>query len=521
MAGGQQSEPTGRLHDRASRSWLGLSAQVAAVFVIVTLTCWPWRPISGNEPDTVSAARQWADPTWLPDDWYLNLDIPYRVPFNLVVGPVSAHWGLEAGSALGRLITFALLAGALVALLRALRISVWVGLLPLAIYLGSPSLGADERMVGMADAKAFAYPFGVAALAAVVSRRYRLAAAMAGLAMSFHVLVGLMHVAALAVAVLVQRRHRPAGSRRPRAADLWPLAVTGSWGLWTAWRTLTESLSSAGGAGWDIYTTFRIPRHVLPSAWAPAPLVPWQLWLIGATIAALLLIWRGSERAAPAAGFVLGACTFHLLGLVVYALGEDSLLRYYWFRLADTWVPLGAALVVAGILTALSVRRGRWVRTLTTATAAALALAVAVPTFVDRRARVQDELSREAASDRYRLFSWVADNLPPDAVVVVDPDQLQWYPQADRAAWALYKSSPQSADDVLVWSRRLELATGVPIQAGTTRRELTSGERSLGTHALARLRGGGATHYVAERADAPDGTVLLHREGTWAAFVLQ
>lgn len=521
MAGGQQSEPTVKRNDRATHYWVRLSVQVMAVFIVITTSCWPWQPVSGNEPDTVSAARQWADPTWLPNDWYLNLDIPYRVPFNLVVGPASARWGLEAGSALGRLITFALLAAAVVALLRSLRINVWVGLLPIAIYLGWPSLGADERMVGMADAKAFAYPFGVAALAAVVARRYRLAAAMAGFALSFHVLVGLMHAAALAVALLAQHHRGPAGTRRPRARDLWPLLVTGSWGLWTAWRTVVESMNSEGGAGWDIYTTFRIPHHVLPSAWDPAPLFPWQLWLTGAIVTALLVIWRGRALVVPAAGFVLGACALHLLGSAVLALGEESLLRYYWFRLADTWVPLGAALGVAGVLTALSARRGPWVRRLSAATAVALALTIAIPTFVDRRVRMQEAQSREEASDRYRLFAWVSDNLPRDAVVVVDPDQLQWYPQADRAAWALYKSSPQSAGDVLIWSRRLELATGVPIRAGTTRRELTAGEKSLGTHALARLRGGGATHYIAERDDEPDGTVLLHREGTWGAFALQ
>ena len=419
---------------------------------------WPWRSIAGNEMDTVAAARQWAEPGWLPQDWYLNLDIPYRVPFNALVGPVSAQWGLGGGAAAGRLLSYALLAGAVVALLRALRINPWLALLPLAVFLGNQSLGAGEWMVGTAEAKALAYPAVLGSLAAVLARRPRTAAALAGAALSWHVLIGLMNLGALVAAVAITRaRRRQRQVTWAQARALWPLPATGAWGLWVIWRMLRSGTDQSASAGWDVYVSFRVPHHALPSHWQAAPVLTWQVWLAGAVLTDAVLVWRGPRRWALVGGFTLAACALHVFGLVLAARGDVGLLRYYWFRLADTWIPLLAALLVAGALTHLTRRVGR----AGVVAAAATALLV-LPAMNSTRVSADLATQKLSSSSRGKTMQWVAHRLPEDAVVATDPNEHLWYPLADRAAWALYKSSPQSGADVLAWSRRLEMRAMSP-----------------------------------------------------------
>ena len=501
------------------RAAASFAAQTAAYLALVVASCWPWRALVTNEMDTVAAARQWADPGWLPADWYLQLDIPYRTPFNAIVGPVAAHWGLPAGAAFGRMLAYLAVAAALLALVRALRIDPWLAFAPLALYLGNQSLGAGEWVVGAAEAKAFAYPAAIGAVAAVVARRYRVAAALAGTALSFHVLVGAMHLVALAACVVcLWVRDR---GERPSVRDLWPFALTGAWGLWTITRTVLDELAREGpDPGWDLYTEFRVPHHVLPLSWSEAPLVGWPLWLAGAVVVGLALLWKGSHRAATVAVVVLVATSMHLIGLALLSQGQIPLLRYYWFRLADTWVLLAAALAVAGLLTAGVHRLPRPTVTAAAIITGLLTAGLVLPTTVERREQALVVDRGAVGSEHGRLLRWVSDMLPREAVVVVDPDDQGWYLLADRAAWALYKSAPQSASDVVTWSERLALATGVEITGSTSRGALSRGQQALGGTQLAALRQAGATHYLARRPDTPPGATELHRIGSWAVFSL-
>lgn len=494
--------------------------QTFIVLALCFVRVWPWRSIAGNEMDTVAAARQWVDGGWLPQDWYLNLDIPYRVPFNLLTGPISAHWGLGAGAAAGRLVSYILFAIAVVALLRALRINPWLALLPLAVFLDHQGLAAGEWMVGTAEAKTLAYPAVIGSLAAVLADRPKVAAALVGAALSCHVLIGLMGFGALIVAVVVARVR---GGCRPVArvskSTVGTFVITGGWGLWVLVRTLLAGLFPAATAGWDVYVSFRVPHHTLPSHWQLAPLVPWQVWLIGAALVGMVLVWRGTHRWSIIGGFTLAGCALYVCGLALVAWGDIGHLRYYWFRLADTWIPLLTVLLVAGVLTQLT-RRAGLARSIAVVCAVGT-VAVALPATLDTHASAARSERAWSASDAGRTLQWLAMHLPDDAVVAADPDQQQqWYPTADRAAWVLYKSSPQSGMDVLTWSSRLEMTTETPITATTTRRQLTQGHRSLGPDALRQLHACGVTHYVARRSDQPAGTTLVHREGGWVVLEL-
>src|SRR5687767_6829325 len=76
-----------------------------------------------NEVDVLPLARQFAQPDWMPNDWYLNQPPGYRVLFSSLVGPLLATWGFLATSIVGRLVCYGLIAAGLVGIGRALRLS--------------------------------------------------------------------------------------------------------------------------------------------------------------------------------------------------------------------------------------------------------------------------------------------------------------------------------------------------------------------------------------------------------------
>ena len=487
---------------------------------LVWATCWPWRAMSENEMDTIPAARQWADPSWLPKDWYLGLDIPYREPFNLLVGPVAAAWGLEAGAVVGRVLAILLTAAALVALLRALGIDRWVALAPVTLYLQHQSLVAGEWVVGAAEAKALAYPFAIAAVAAAARRRFGWAAGLLGAATTFHVLVGLYVTFAVVVAVLVaQLLAQGEDHRLPGPAALLPFAITGAWGSWIVLGTATEPAGESS-AGWRVYVSFRVRHHVMPQHWEQLHAVPWLPWLAAAAVVSLAILVRGTWPWRVLAGTVVSTIGLFAVGLLLSQAGRDDLLRYYWFRTGDTWVPLATALAVAGALSAATSARRRPLRGVVVAAGLALATVWSV---TDLRVTAREETRRAeqlSSSDEVRAMRWVDEHLPPDAVVAADPAQLYWYPEARRASVALYKSSPQSGEDVAAWAHRLELLSGRSVGPSTTTADLSRGHRTLSPQGMVALAQTGATHYVATRPDIPAGTCELHRAGRVGVFEL-
>lgn len=54
---------------------------------------------NANELDVLPIARQAADPTWIPGDWYLNQPSGYRLLFNFILAlwrRIGAFWQLRS-----------------------------------------------------------------------------------------------------------------------------------------------------------------------------------------------------------------------------------------------------------------------------------------------------------------------------------------------------------------------------------------------------------------------------------------
>jgi hypothetical protein len=356
---------------------------------------------------------------------------------------------------------------------------------------------AGEWVVGGVEAKGFAYPLVFLALEAIVRGRWRAALLLAGAAGAFHVLVGGWTVVAIAIAWILL------GKERPSAPPLVPAAIGG---LVLALPGLIPAIALNWGVPKDIareaariYAFERLSHHLV-------------LYTFGAVnqlrFAALVIAWlplacslrkdRGMRRLQLV---VAGALLIALVGLLIdqgavaemhlsgksveeFQRGVAGLLRYYWFRMSDSLLPVGMSL---GLIWWLARWQRNWPGVGPWLLMAAILLAAANvadvgywrsrqplpgaiqqprPTF-DSAARWWHTPPRSADSQAVTAVDWAADwkdvcrwideNTPPEALFITPRDQqtFKWY--AGRAEVVNRKDVPQDAAGLLEWKRRMNL----------------------------------------------------------------
>ena len=202
-------------------------AETFVLWLVVTLTVFSLGLV-GNETDTMAHARHAADPTWLPNDWFLTRQIPYRGLFNALFGHLLEIVGTTPGIVVGRLLSFALFAFACQRLIAAAHVPLALGVAVVYWNINRiTGIAAGEWMVRGLETKAFAWPFVLLAVAALLRQRWRSYWLWLGSALSFHVLVGAYAFLGLAAATLAVHRRAALGALR----GSWAFLVTGLPGL--------------------------------------------------------------------------------------------------------------------------------------------------------------------------------------------------------------------------------------------------------------------------------------------------
>jgi len=425
-----------------------------------------------NEVDTLPSAKQFLEHNWLPNDWYLNLDIGYRLAFNLTLGPLVNWLGFQYGSYVGRLLVYLFLAVATYALFRAFRLRFWLGLLILFFFLNHQSLVADEWMVGGVDTKTIAYAFVILSFSTFFRKRYLLGFAFTGAAVSFHVLVGLYAMFCMAVAILLNRAWR--SEWRIYIRRSWPFFVTGILGFRAMIKQLLLQTDVDVTKAWELYVKYRVPRHVFPAAWSGE--YGWIVVLVLATgLFLAIYFFRQSQTSRFIAAYALGSVSLFLFGLAIYASEEIPLLRYYWFRFPDVMVPFMSAVLMTlllndfadGRLTIPSLsqslqskaqvilnREGPILVPL------AIIILMIVPAVYQYQTEHKDFEKINRAEAKRHVLEWIAENTPRQAVFLVDPTISDFYIYAQRARFVSFKHSPQSSPDILEWYKRIKLCNG-------------------------------------------------------------
>ena len=338
----------------------------AVAVVAGFLWCFVWGgdpAPSINESHYYVKAKNFWDPGYLPEDIFADSGKAHAT-FDAIFGWPTRWFSLATSVWIGRIAAWVMLSVGLARFCRAAlgraMAAVWV--MPLWIVLVHHTNLAGEWVVGGVEAKVPAYALVLLGLAEVVRLRFDRGWIWFGAASAIHVLTGGWAVLATLLAYgATQWRNPdrpPLGIRGLMVGGVLALAGVGP-AMATSWAA-DPSVASAAAA---IYVYVRLPHHLLATAFEPGWFVRHAM-LTGLTGGAMWWTLRGrrsrhgivTARIRMFTAVVVGSLALSAMGLMLSFTADPSefeyasLLRFYWFRLADALVPLLAAILIAAWL---------------------------------------------------------------------------------------------------------------------------------------------------------------------------
>lgn len=417
--------------------------------------------VSYNEMDVLPAAYSVFDSEWLANDWYLSLRIPYRELFGNIVGFFIELFGFIPTLLFGRLVTYGLFAYAFFRLLESVRINFFVGCVVLMTYLSLFSEGFfyGEWIVGGLETKALSYAFVLLSIAAFLRNQLKGSLLFAGLALSFHILVGGYFIMCLSVILLIKLKSLPETAKKLIKNSPYFL-LGGIWGLYGVYSHLSNNIDSdLAKYGWEIYTQVRVPYHVMPKFSFLSLSIP----LAFAVFSFAVLRFSKRENLRILSAFALTTYAIPLTGYLVYFTGEIGLLRFYFFRFNDAIQPLLSLVILGSIIS----NKFEFTKN---KLALHFTKVVFVISFIGFMFINFDNLKSLAYSANYSkrsilkrssvdfsMAQWIEENSSKNAVFIVPLRMNNFYIESERAIFVSWKHSPQSSEDILEWYQRLKL----------------------------------------------------------------
>ncbi|MGW8144044.1 MAG: DUF6798 domain-containing protein, partial [Anaerolineales bacterium] len=251
----------------------------------------------------------------------------------------------------------------------------------------------------------------------------------------------------------------------------WPFLITGIFGILAIFQQLTPRGGIDANKAWKTYVEFRVPHHVLPSAWQGTE---WIFLLTLATTLFLIVFFAVKNDATKfSTAYALASISLFIIGLIIFALGQTALLRFYWFRYPDVMVPFLGMVVITLLINGIAnlnfaeypriPRELNWIQQVLRyglpTLCAIYALFLVYESGIFLRGKYQRGLNRESTKTQVAL-EWISENTPGDSVFLIDPLMNEFYVYANRARFVSFSHPPQSAADILEWYERLTLING-------------------------------------------------------------
>lgn len=450
-----------------------------------------------NEVDILPLAKQYADHTWIPGDWYLNQPPGYRMLFQALFGKLAASWGFLATSLIGRLFCYTLVSSGLVLIASLIGLSLPLLLLAVGLFLylhPEQGIAAGEWIAKALESKSIAYGFLLLAIALMLQRRYHWMALLLGFSSSFHVLVG--GWAFLAVVGWLLLRQRNVFSDLRFFGSIVLIYLAGSaFAIPSILQHLLAPNPSATIKPSYIYVFLRLPHHLNPLSWHSG----WWLKPLVYLVVLAVSIWllQRHKRQFPKQYLAcIGLAEFTLITLVPFILGlvvapfdsQGSLLQYYPFRLGDVMLPVNTCLLFACAIEQTLNRKAKKGLLLVCILILSWMCIPQTVRFGQQLVALQQFPSASQGVDPEwkAMCAWVRTHTPKNAVVVSPPVEFEnftWLTQ--RPTIAKFKLLPQTKAGIVTWYERLADLSGKPWSKSTSRKDnkqkLTTGYNNLTT----------------------------------------
>jgi len=443
-----------------------------------------------NETYYLAKAKHYWEPSWCQGDLFLE-SADAHLTFYWTIGWLAKFFSLPTVAWIGRIAAWGLLAWSWQ------RLSTRLTRLPLASVLSAALMVwlvgvmnfAGEWVVGGVEGKCFAYACVFAGLTAMVDARWRLAWPWFGLAGAFHVLVGGWSAIAAGLVWLLER-----SDARPSIVTMLPsllLAIALALpGIVPALKLTSDVSSEVSREANQVYVFDRLPHHLAPLAVESKtlfmhtrnfslPLLAFVIlwWAAGVSSrgtlegksANVVSLSPGPSLQGRGIGMALTRiCRFAAWGFLISVLGliweivcwnhpalAASLLKYYWFRLADVAVPVAAVFLICYWIERLARERSRLL-------VPAVMIAVALPIYHlvgTSAARWRDTTPPADAkmidpAAWLETCQWVRERTPVDAMFLVPRAAQSFTWNTGRKNVVTWKDVPQDAATLITWRDR-------------------------------------------------------------------
>lgn len=455
---------------------LKLSKIVFEAFLVTALLCilqlLDENMFRSNEVDVLPLAKQYIEPSWLPNDWYLNQPPSYRLLFQILIGKVIVTWGFLAGSIVGRIICYFLIGLGLVLIKRSIGLSLPLLLLAVFGFMANQSFAAGELIVSGVQAKVFSYGFVLIAIGLLLRRSYYWMALMLGLATSFHVLAGGWSFVTV-VGLLILKWNACKMNFRYLGGIFLIYLISSSFSLKAVIDQLVTPSPQSIFSPSFIYVFLRLPHHLNPLSWSWTWVVQMIVYLGIMGLSILLLKQIQIHKINNKENYIASVRLFEftLISLIPFIIGvaiapfdsQGSLLQYYPFRVGSAMLPLNSCLLFGCAVD--NVFNGKKIQFILIGSIFLLSLLLTQPIFNFKNQLLSlpefpSEL-QQVSTGQKNLSNWVKNNTPKNALLITPPgsfNSFSWL--AERSTVAKFKMFPQTKLGIIEWYERMRDLSG-------------------------------------------------------------
>ena len=394
------------------------------------------------------------EPNFLPNDWTFSRAANEHWFFNTIFSFPAHFLSLKTLGWLGRIAVWGLCLAALIKIGRLWTIPFWAVGASIFLWLAfAQAVVGDEWIFGGFEAKTVAYVCLLFALYGFSERKITLPAILLGLSFSFHPAVGLWAIPAIGLALLLEKI--------PTADFVKLVGLTFLFSLPGLVPLFTEQ-SGVGAYSfddWQFIALYRVPWHLDPFQFSRS-----GTFLIFVMLAFNIFALRKSENFALRflLKFQIALGAFFLFGVVLRYFELYPLLRFMPMRLFPIFTPLFFVFTAFYFVPRLNSRNHKIIVSLFIIAVVAL-LNPLGRGFAQARETVRTWT--EAPADLRKTSVWLAENTPPDAIVIQPPHNREFWYFSGRAsvvsyAYPAYDRLPEWRARVSDLTGRLEISNG-------------------------------------------------------------
>jgi hypothetical protein len=404
---------------------------------------------SNNETLYLLQLAKFWNPNLLANDWTFSGPLFTHFVFNLIFGPLTLWFSLEIVGWIGRILSWSLILIALFQLGNHFRMPLWMITASTLLWLFyGQSIVGGEWILGTFEAKCIAYALLFFSLNGFMRGRPIVPSILLGLSFSFHPLVGLWAVLAISLSLVVIGYRFVAIVKHGLFTFLFALP-----GLIPL---LITSLGPDSSEALRFVSLVVIPYHLDPFYFASSRLF---LLLLGILLCFNWFQFR-SEGKSDALRFLISfqvfLGVFFVLGFLARFTGNYELLLLMPCRLFPVLLPLFFFLhFMSAWHYWFSTKAGKGLLVVGFLTLAAFGNPIHV--FVDSLKKHYSMWTRQE-EDWETAYKWIAQNTPPDSVIISPPwrgESFYLSRRAQIASWWVPRF-----DRLAEWRERLELIAG-------------------------------------------------------------